>query len=315
MVRHAEVLLVRRRRLAGSLVEELTLRNAHDESVSVDVDLELGADFAHVFDVKAGVRADTVAAQPGADARDLDAPFPARPGRLDRGAPGPRPGRDRHPRGRRTMAADRGRSGGGTRESDGAAGLGRRTRRPGADVRACREPCRSASSPAGGLRCPAPYRSMPRIPPALEQAVADLAALRIVDQAHPERAVVAAGAPWFMTLFGRDSLLTAWMTLPFDGSLAAGVLGTLADLQGTRDDPGSEEQPGRILHELRRHGGGGPVLVPEPLLRHGRRDAALRRAHRRGMAMAGHRRRGTTATGRPGGPRAGLDGGAWRLER
>ena len=60
-----------------------------------------------------------------------------------------------------------------------------------------------------------------------------------------------------MTLFGRDSLLTAWMTLPFDGSLAGGVLASLADLQGREDDPASEEQPGRILHELRRHGGSG----------------------------------------------------------
>ena len=97
----------------------------------------------------------------------------------------------------------------------------------------------------------------PRLPAAVDQALADLAALRIVDRDHPDRAVVAAGAPWFMTLFGRDSLLTAWMTLPFDGSLAGGVLASLADLQGREDDPASEEQPGRILHELRRHGGSG----------------------------------------------------------
>jgi len=61
-----------------------------------------------------------------------------------------------------------------------------------------------------------------------------------------------------MTLFGRDSLLTSWMTLPFEPSLAVGVLSTLADLQGTVFDPVAEEQPGKILHELRRHGGGGP---------------------------------------------------------
>jgi glycogen debranching enzyme len=98
----------------------------------------------------------------------------------------------------------------------------------------------------------------PRLPVAVDQALADLAALRIIDRAHPERAVVAAGAPWFMTLFGRDALLTAWMTLPFDGSLARGVLATLAELQGQVDDPASEEQPGRIVHEVRRHGGSGP---------------------------------------------------------
>jgi glycogen debranching enzyme len=53
------------------------------------------------------------------------------------------------------------------------------------------------------------------------------------------------------------------MTLPFDPSLARGVLRTLADLQGTRDDPRAEEQPGKIVHELRRHGGGGPFAARE----------------------------------------------------
>ncbi len=56
----------------------------------------------------------------------------------------------------------------------------------------------------------------------VEQALIDLAALQIRDVAHPERCSIAAGAPWFMTLFGRDSLLTAWMSLPFDASLAPG---------------------------------------------------------------------------------------------
>jgi glycogen debranching enzyme len=60
-----------------------------------------------------------------------------------------------------------------------------------------------------------------------------------------------------MTLFGRDSLLTALMTLSFDPDLARGVLGALADLQGTHYDAASDEQPGKIVHELRRRGSGG----------------------------------------------------------
>ena len=60
-----------------------------------------------------------------------------------------------------------------------------------------------------------------------------------------------------MTLFGRDSLLTALMTLSFDPDLASGVLATLADLQGSTYDPVSDEQPGKIVHELRRQGSGG----------------------------------------------------------
>jgi len=100
--------------------------------------------------------------------------------------------------------------------------------------------------------------SDPRLAQVVDQALADVAALRIIDAGHADRAVVAAGAPWFMTVFGRDSLLTSWMTLPFDPTLAGGVLATLAELQGTSYDPVAEEQPGKILHELRRHGGGGP---------------------------------------------------------
>jgi len=103
--------------------------------------------------------------------------------------------------------------------------------------------------------------SDPRLAPAVDQAMADLSALRIIDAAHPERPVIAAGAPWFMTLFGRDSLLSSWMTLPFDPTLATGVLVTLAELQGRRYDAVAEEQPGRILHELRRQGGGGPFAA------------------------------------------------------
>ncbi|MBW3645921.1 MAG: amylo-alpha-1,6-glucosidase [Actinobacteria bacterium] len=80
---------------------------------------------------------------------------------------------------------------------------------------------------------------------------ADLGALRIFDPDFPERAVIAAGAPWFMTLFGRDSLLTSWMALLIDPELALGVVQTLARFQGEKLDPETEEQPGRILHEMR----------------------------------------------------------------
>ena len=79
----------------------------------------------------------------------------------------------------------------------------------------------------------------------------DLGALRIFDPDYPERTVVAAGAPWFMTLFGRDSLLTSWMALIVDPDLALGVLQTLARFQGEDVDPRNEEEPGRILHEMR----------------------------------------------------------------
>ncbi|MBT8161313.1 MULTISPECIES: glycogen debranching N-terminal domain-containing protein [Arthrobacter] len=85
----------------------------------------------------------------------------------------------------------------------------------------------------------------------LRRSYDDLGALRIEDPAHPERIVVAAGAPWFMTLFGRDSLWASEMALPVDPSLALGTLQTLAERQGKVVDPMSEEEPGKILHEVR----------------------------------------------------------------
>ena len=54
-----------------------------------------------------------------------------------------------------------------------------------------------------------------------------------------------------MTLFGRDSLLTSWMTMLVDPDLALGTLQTLARFQGEEVDPRTEEEPGRILHEMR----------------------------------------------------------------
>ncbi|MCO4251222.1 amylo-alpha-1,6-glucosidase [Pseudarthrobacter raffinosi] len=91
--------------------------------------------------------------------------------------------------------------------------------------------------------------------PSLERIVArsyaDIGALRIVDPDNPDRMVVAAGAPWFMALFGRDSLLASFMVMPVNPPLALGTLQTLADRQGSKVDLLTEEQPGRILHEVR----------------------------------------------------------------
>lgn len=85
----------------------------------------------------------------------------------------------------------------------------------------------------------------------LEVGTRDLGSLQIEDPKQPGRPILAAGAPWFMALFGRDSLLTAWMSLGLDPRLAVNTLRTLARLQGTKVDPLTEEEPGRILHEVR----------------------------------------------------------------
>jgi glycogen debranching enzyme len=85
----------------------------------------------------------------------------------------------------------------------------------------------------------------------LSRSQEDLGVLRIFDPDHPDRVAVAAGAPWFMSLFGRDSLLSAYMALPIDPRLAIGTLQTLAMYQGKATNPLTEEQPGRIMHEQR----------------------------------------------------------------
>jgi glycogen debranching enzyme len=91
----------------------------------------------------------------------------------------------------------------------------------------------------------------PSLKLALNRSGDDLGALRIFDPGHLELPVIAAGAPWFMTVFGRDSLLTGYMTLLADNRLTHGVLQTLARFQGEDVDDTTEEEPGKILHEMR----------------------------------------------------------------
>jgi len=67
----------------------------------------------------------------------------------------------------------------------------------------------------------------------------------------PQHALPAAGLPWFMTMFGRDSILTSLQSIAFTPELAATTLRTLGERQGARIDDFRDEDPGRILHEMR----------------------------------------------------------------
>jgi glycogen debranching enzyme len=83
------------------------------------------------------------------------------------------------------------------------------------------------------------------------RSLVDLAALRFYPREGSDVAVPAAGLPWFQTLFGRDSLITSYQSLHVVPELAANTLDVLASLQGTRRDDFRDEEPGKILHELR----------------------------------------------------------------
>lgn len=84
-----------------------------------------------------------------------------------------------------------------------------------------------------------------------QRSLVDLAALRFYPRVLPGRAIPAAGLPWFMTIFGRDSLITSYQALPFTPELAETTLRVLAARQGRRIDDFRDEEPGRILHEIR----------------------------------------------------------------
>lgn len=101
---------------------------------------------------------------------------------------------------------------------------------------------------------PATVTGPPDLAQLFRRGVADLEALTLAAPDRPDAVFAAAGSPWYLTLFGRDSLWAARLTLPLGTDLAAGTLRALADRQGTRHDPETAEAPGKIPHEVRPEG-------------------------------------------------------------
>jgi glycogen debranching enzyme len=86
-----------------------------------------------------------------------------------------------------------------------------------------------------------------------DHSVHDLAALRIrPDEVDLDWAMPAGGLPWFMTIFGRDSIIASYQALPFASDLAEATLEAMAELQATEWDNFRDAEPGKIPHELRR---------------------------------------------------------------
>jgi glycogen debranching enzyme len=265
------IVLVRDRLVGNGMREEIAVRNLAQEPASCRLSFELNADFAHIFAVKEGrvhasseCSVDTqhssmnFSSDHGAAARRLKVLFPPgsvlKPGLATVDVLVPARGEWRGCFEFRLEEDEE------PVESRFRCGEPVEHTTPIARLRSWEQSAPRVSSGHDGLNI------------AIEQSVRDLGALRIFDPDLPDRAVIAAGAPWFMTLFGRDSLLTSLMTLSVDPTLAVGTLRTLARLQGTKIDPSSEEQPGKILHELR-HGLGSTADSKQGSVYYGSIDA------------------------------------------
>jgi glycogen debranching enzyme len=120
-----------------------------------------------------------------------------------------------------------------------------------------------SSAVVAGVTTPAPWNAPvvttgdERLSKWVDRALEDLDALRLTTKAGRDE-FLAAGSPWFFTLFGRDSLWAARFMLSTGTAIAADTLRVLAGLQGTSAVAETAEQPGKIMHELRR----GTLSIP-----------------------------------------------------
>jgi len=247
----SEVVVRRQRSIGAGMRERIELTNYGTTPAPMRIDLHCDVDFADLFEVKErrvrthgtrwctptgtaleyGFRDATVAAKTVRIASD--GPVTAAPGLLSWAVM-------LEPRGRWEACVE-------VRITIGGEPLAPRFRCTGDDAAA--EPNTRLASWRAAL--PRVVTTHGGLAATLRRSGEDLGALRIVDPAHPDVPILAAGAPWFMTVFGRDSLLTAWMALLADPRLARGALQTLARFQGDTVDPSTEEEPGKILHEMR----------------------------------------------------------------
>jgi glycogen debranching enzyme len=255
-----DTLAIARERFVGpGLTEVLRIQNVSMLPAHFDLSIVFGADFADVISVKQhdfalgdprhaaplpatvdGVLqpggAEVVLAEPGDSARTqvlLDRPGEARPGGV--GFP---------------VTLAHGESW--ALRLDVVPSLaGELAERPAVEARFGTERAHVRESLAAWhLRVPRIDASWPPLGRTLEQSVADLAALRLRAPGTLGR-LPAAGMPWFMTVFGRDTIVTCLQTMLFGPELARSALEALTALQATEDDASIDAEPGKIVHELR----------------------------------------------------------------
>ena len=252
------VLVVRRRHLGSIWHEEIEFRNTSAESVSLLAELEVAADFASVFAIKEGNVVSE--GEHSVVVRDQSLLFGWRLGDIQRQAElvavgGPPP-----------VVSARGFAWALQLEPQEVVSvalhltvaLGDQWVEQEQHPRLAHAVSRNRVWLDGVPRLRTSNRALST---AFDRSIDDIGSLRLHDPSGLRRPVIAAGAPWYMALFGRDALLSAYMSLPIDPTLALGVLEALAELQGKVVDPLTEEQPGRILHETRHLGVAAPTLT------------------------------------------------------
>lgn len=269
--------IVRRRTLNTGMRDELTIHNFGDREVSCTLELYIDVDFAGIFDVKRSTRVDkdairrlgsfTGAAEENGSVirfsyvRDglyrelllrLSLPIAIAPGRC-------RAELVLSPRETWHLTLDFTTD---TTRQTGTTRPGVATKHPAPHHDQLPRPAAGDSAIARSFS-PSPGPELQGAAPVLttdsyilhrayERSIHDFVALRLRgEKICRGNLVLAAGIPWYMALFGRDSLLASYQALPFDPDLAAGTLRALASLQGEVVDPERDEEPGKILHEHR----------------------------------------------------------------
>ncbi|MEU5548400.1 glycogen debranching N-terminal domain-containing protein [Micromonospora sp. NPDC047793] len=247
----AKVSVIRSRAISGSFEEELTVLNHSGQSMMFTVRIEMGADFADLFEIKDTQRKrGEHTATPGENALRLDYRREAfhRETVISSSAPaevdltGMTFAIEIGPHGEWTTRLAV------TTTIYGARGEDVRSQLPFSGSRTTAViQAEHAEFIAKAPKLSCDYQPLTE---AYRRSLDDLAALRYESIALGVR-LLATGLPWFMTLFGRDSIITSLQVLPFQPELIPPTLTMLAGLQGHRLDDFRDEDPGKILHELR----------------------------------------------------------------
>jgi glycogen debranching enzyme len=265
-----DVLSIGRDRFIGDgMQEHIVVQNHASHSVEFELALEVGTDFADIFAVKehdfALGHPDSASPLPGLAPGEFDAEgnqfvFVDGPKRLTQvllSQPGQVNGDSvrysiaLQPREEWRLRADVIPSADGVRVA-----VGHAERRFGDELSRVR-----SSLSAWHLSVPHLRASWEQLAGTFSQSVADLASLRMDEDPRVPGQLPAAGMPWFMTVFGRDTLITCLQTMLFGPELASNALRVLAALQATQDDPAIDAEPGKIVHEVR-HGKGADAWFP-----------------------------------------------------